>query len=123
MHANNILSFSDVTRLDEYNITANNKLAFDVMEKEFGIAPIMRASEMTTCGKIDQLSMVVYLTQIRNALTEKDTPAGNEQAFITMKGKQLNKTICCLHVRFLYMCIFSLVSIHDLYGLERQTLL
>ncbi|XP_067226795.1 F-actin-monooxygenase mical1 [Chanodichthys erythropterus] len=65
----------DVTRLDEYNITANNKLAFDVMEKEFGIDPIMRASEMTTCGKIDQLSMVVYLTQIRTALTEKDTPA------------------------------------------------
>ncbi|KTG00191.1 hypothetical protein cypCar_00027186 [Cyprinus carpio] len=53
----------------------NNKLAFDLMEREFGITPVMRASEMITCEKIDQLSMVVYLTQIRNALTEKDTPA------------------------------------------------
>uniref|UniRef100_A0A671QX70 Molecule interacting with CasL protein 1 n=1 Tax=Sinocyclocheilus anshuiensis TaxID=1608454 RepID=A0A671QX70_9TELE len=67
----------DLSSLDEYNITGTNKLAFDLMEREFGITPVMRASEMTTCGKIDQLSMVVYLTQIRNALTEKETPAGN----------------------------------------------
>uniref|UniRef100_A0A8C2BVY3 Molecule interacting with CasL protein 1 n=1 Tax=Cyprinus carpio TaxID=7962 RepID=A0A8C2BVY3_CYPCA len=79
----------NLSSLDEYNITRNNKLAFDLMEKEFGITPVMRASEMITCEKIDQLSMVVYLTQIRNALTEKDTPAGNEglflEAFITLK--------------------------------------
>ncbi|XP_073678850.1 F-actin-monooxygenase mical1 [Garra rufa] len=65
----------DMSCLDEYNITGNNKLAFDLVEKELGVAPIMRASDMTTCGKIDQLSMVAYLTQIRNALTEKHTPA------------------------------------------------
>uniref|UniRef100_A0A673ILB8 Molecule interacting with CasL protein 1 n=1 Tax=Sinocyclocheilus rhinocerous TaxID=307959 RepID=A0A673ILB8_9TELE len=65
----------DMSCLDEYNITGNNKLAFDLMEREFGITPVMRASEMTTCVKIDQLSMVVYLTQIRNALTEKHTPS------------------------------------------------
>uniref|UniRef100_A0A8C1KZP0 Molecule interacting with CasL protein 1 n=1 Tax=Cyprinus carpio TaxID=7962 RepID=A0A8C1KZP0_CYPCA len=65
----------NLSSLDEYNITRNNKLAFDLMEREFGITPVMRASEMITCEKIDQLSMVVYLTQIRNALTEKDTPA------------------------------------------------
>uniref|UniRef100_A0A672MQB7 Molecule interacting with CasL protein 1 n=1 Tax=Sinocyclocheilus grahami TaxID=75366 RepID=A0A672MQB7_SINGR len=68
----------DMSCLDEYNITGNNKLAFDLMEREFGITPVMRASEMTTCGKIDQLSMVVYLTQIRNALTEKHTPDNGE---------------------------------------------
>ncbi|XP_050952591.1 F-actin-monooxygenase mical1 isoform X2 [Labeo rohita] len=65
----------DMSCLDEYNITGNNKLAFDLVEKELGVAPIMRPSDMTTCGKIDQLSMVAYLTQIRNALTEKHTPA------------------------------------------------
>ncbi|KAL0157705.1 hypothetical protein M9458_045781, partial [Cirrhinus mrigala] len=65
----------DMSCLDEYNITRNNKLAFDLVEKELGVAPIMRASDMTTRGKIDQLSMVAYLTQIRNALTEKHTPA------------------------------------------------
>uniref|UniRef100_A0A8C1L1F8 Molecule interacting with CasL protein 1 n=1 Tax=Cyprinus carpio TaxID=7962 RepID=A0A8C1L1F8_CYPCA len=80
----------NLSSLDEYNITRNNKLAFDLMEREFGITPVMRASEMITCEKIDQLSMVVYLTQIRNALTEKDTPAGNEglflEACITLKS-------------------------------------
>ncbi|XP_058619137.1 F-actin-monooxygenase mical1 isoform X2 [Onychostoma macrolepis] len=70
-----VLAESDMSSLDEYNFTRNNKLAFGLMEREFGITPVMRASEMTTCGKIDQLSMVVYLTQIRNALTEKHTPA------------------------------------------------
>ncbi|XP_043086158.1 F-actin-monooxygenase mical1 isoform X2 [Puntigrus tetrazona] len=66
----------DVSCLDEYNITGNNNLAFDLMEREFGITPVMRAREMTTCRKIDQLSMVAYLTQIRNALTESvPTPA------------------------------------------------
>ncbi len=74
-------SRSDTSSLDEYNFTGNNKLAFGLMEREFGITPVMRASEMTTCGKIDQLSMVVYLTQIRNALTEKHTPAGNQGPF------------------------------------------
>uniref|UniRef100_A0A9J8AQP9 Molecule interacting with CasL protein 1 n=1 Tax=Cyprinus carpio carpio TaxID=630221 RepID=A0A9J8AQP9_CYPCA len=72
----------NLSSLDEYNITRNNKLAFDLMEREFGITPVMRASEMITCEKIDQLSMVVYLTQIRNALTEKDTPAGNDGLFL-----------------------------------------
>ncbi|XP_051947452.1 F-actin-monooxygenase mical1-like [Xyrauchen texanus] len=63
----------EMSHLDESNATQNIQLAFDLVEKELGIAPVMRASDMSS--KIDQLSMVVYLTQIRNALTEKETPA------------------------------------------------
>ncbi|XP_067301724.1 F-actin-monooxygenase mical1 [Pseudorasbora parva] len=80
----------NISRLDEYNITANNKLAFDIIEKEFGIVPIMRASDMTACGKIDQLSMVVYLTQIRNALTENDTPAERYNSLSPKTNKTLS---------------------------------
>ncbi|XP_059396800.1 F-actin-monooxygenase mical1-like isoform X1 [Carassius carassius] len=65
----------DLSSLDEHNVIRNNKLAFDLVEREFGIPPVMCANEMISCGKIDQLSMVFYLTQIRNALTEKESPA------------------------------------------------
>lgn len=66
-----------MSSLHESDFTQNNQLAFDLLEKEYGIAPVMHASDMSGSSKIDQLSMVVYLTQIRNALTEKDVPAGN----------------------------------------------
>ncbi|CAM4676237.1 unnamed protein product [Leuciscus chuanchicus] len=89
----------DMSRLDEYNFTANNKLAFDIAEKVFGIAPIMHAADMTTCGKIDQLSMVVYLTQIRSALTEKDTPA--ERCNILSPNNTLSLSRTRLAVSFL----------------------
>ncbi|XP_065141285.1 F-actin-monooxygenase mical1 isoform X2 [Paramisgurnus dabryanus] len=65
----------DMSSLDESDVTKNNQLAFDLIEREFGIAPVMRASDISGCNKIDQLSMVVYLTQICNALNEKQTPA------------------------------------------------
>lgn len=76
-----------MSSLDEFDATKNNQLAFDLLEKEYGITPVMRASDMSSCGKIDQLSMVVYLTQIRNALTEKDTPEG--------KRKEHNSHVQC----------------------------
>ncbi|XP_016097909.1 F-actin-monooxygenase mical1 [Sinocyclocheilus grahami] len=90
----------DMSCLDEYNITGNNKLAFDLMEREFGITPVMRASEMTTCGKIDQLSMVVYLTQIRNALTEKHTPAERSNS-LSPNNKSLSLSRTCSAAFFL----------------------
>ncbi|KTF90021.1 hypothetical protein cypCar_00015334 [Cyprinus carpio] len=90
----------DMSCLDEYNITGNNKLAFDLMEKEFGITPVMRAREMTTCGKIDQLSMVVYLTQIRTALTEKHTPAERSNSLLP-NNKTFSLSRTCSAVFFL----------------------
>lgn len=72
------LAFScrDVSTLDENNATYNNQMAFDILQKEFGIAPIMSARDFASRKEIDQLSVVLYLTQVHNAFTETPKPAG-----------------------------------------------
>ncbi|XP_017343002.1 F-actin-monooxygenase mical1 isoform X1 [Ictalurus punctatus] len=68
----------DVSTLDEKNAVYNNQVAFDILQKEFGIAPIMPASDFASSKEIDQLSVVLYLTQVHNAFSETPKPA--EQA-------------------------------------------
>ncbi|MCJ8741842.1 hypothetical protein PDJAM_G00075440 [Pangasius djambal] len=68
----------DVSTLDENNAAYNNQMAFDILQKEFGITPIMSASDIASCKEIDQLSVVLYLTQVHNAFNETPKPA--EQA-------------------------------------------
>ncbi|KAI5609040.1 [F-actin]-monooxygenase mical1 [Silurus asotus] len=75
----------DVSTLDEKNATYNNQMAFDILQKEFGITPIMSASDFASSKEIDQLSMVLYLTQVHNAFNESPKPA--EQASL---GKSLS---------------------------------
>ncbi|KAF4078681.1 hypothetical protein AMELA_G00201810 [Ameiurus melas] len=64
----------DVSTLDEKNAVYNNQMAFDILQKEFGITPIMSASDFAA-SKIDQLSVVLYLTQVHNAFSETPKPA------------------------------------------------
>ncbi|XP_037539714.1 F-actin-monooxygenase mical1-like [Nematolebias whitei] len=52
----------DLSSLDESNSVHNNQLAFSIIQKELGIPPVMSPS-----GQIDKLSMVLYLTQIKDA--------------------------------------------------------
>lgn len=61
-----LLSFpqSDMSSLDESNSVHNNQLVFSVVHKELGIPPVMSPN-----GQIDKLSMVLYITQIKDALT------------------------------------------------------
>lgn len=66
----------DVSTLDENNAAYNNQMAFDILQKEFGIAPIMSASDFASSKEIDQLSVVLYLTQVHNAFSETPKPAG-----------------------------------------------
>lgn len=66
----------DVSTLDENNAAHNNQLAFDILQKEFGITPIMSASDFASSKEIDQLSVVLYLTQVHNAFTQTPKPAG-----------------------------------------------
>lgn len=66
----------DVSTLDENNAVYNNQTAFDILQKEFGIAPIMSASDFASSKEIDQLSVVLYLTQVHNAFSETPKPAG-----------------------------------------------
>ncbi|KAM4571084.1 F-actin-monooxygenase mical1 isoform 2-T3 [Fundulus diaphanus] len=62
----------DMSSLDESNSVHNYQLAFSVVQKELGIPPVMSPS-----GQIDKLSMVLYLTQIKDGfnLSPKE-PAG-----------------------------------------------
>lgn len=69
-------SCRDVSTLDEKNAVYNNQVAFDILQKEFGIAPIMPASDFASSKEIDQLSVVLYLTQVHNAFSETPKPAG-----------------------------------------------
>ncbi|XP_015259172.1 PREDICTED: protein-methionine sulfoxide oxidase mical1-like [Cyprinodon variegatus] len=63
---------SDMSSLDESNSVHNHQLAFSVVQQELGIPPVMSPS-----GQIDKLSIVLYLTQIKDALTAPPKePAG-----------------------------------------------
>ncbi|XP_036148722.1 F-actin-monooxygenase Mical isoform X2 [Monomorium pharaonis] len=55
--------------IDFYSLNAkdavkNNQLAFDILEKELNIPPIMTGEEMIQCDVPDTLAMFSYLTQI-----------------------------------------------------------
>lgn len=41
----------------------NCQIAFDVAQREFGIAPVMSGEEMTQCSATDKLAMISYLSQ------------------------------------------------------------
>ncbi|XP_021564893.1 F-actin-methionine sulfoxide oxidase MICAL2 isoform X2 [Carlito syrichta] len=49
--------------LNEDDAVANNQLAFDVAEREFGIPPVTTGKEMASAQEPDKLSMVMYLSK------------------------------------------------------------
>ncbi|KAM6924503.1 F-actin-monooxygenase mical1 [Xenentodon cancila] len=59
----------DFSSLGESSTVHNNQLAFTILQKELGIPPVMSPSDLANSGQIDKLSMVLYLTQIRDAFT------------------------------------------------------
>ncbi|XP_026299736.1 F-actin-monooxygenase Mical isoform X4 [Apis mellifera] len=54
----------DFHNLSPDDAVTNNQLAFDILEKELGIPPIMTGEEMAQCDVPDKLAMFSYLTQI-----------------------------------------------------------
>ncbi|XP_053994798.1 F-actin-monooxygenase Mical isoform X2 [Hylaeus volcanicus] len=54
----------DFHSLQPKDIATNNQMAFDLLEKELGISPIMTGEEMAECDVPDKLAMFSYLTQI-----------------------------------------------------------
>ncbi|XP_046822760.1 F-actin-monooxygenase Mical isoform X1 [Vespa crabro] len=54
----------DFYSLQTTEAATNNQLAFDILEKELGISPIMTGEEMSQCDVPDKLAMFSYLTQI-----------------------------------------------------------
>ncbi|XP_054633120.1 F-actin-monooxygenase mical1 [Dunckerocampus dactyliophorus] len=59
----------------------NHQRAFTILEKELGIPPAMSASDFANGGQIDKLSMVLYLTQVKDAFT-LPTPATEHTGFL-----------------------------------------
>lgn len=49
--------------MNEDHAVENNQLAFDVAEREFGIAPVITGKEMASAQEPDKLSMVMYLSK------------------------------------------------------------
>lgn len=70
------MSFRDYESLDEAAVEENLRLAFDVAECEFGISPLMTVEEMLSVAEPDSLSMVMYLSQFYQLLS--NTPPSGE---------------------------------------------
>ncbi|XP_064778374.1 F-actin-monooxygenase mical1-like isoform X2 [Oncorhynchus masou masou] len=79
----------DMSSLEESNAVYNNQLAFNFLERELGILPIMSAREMSFKGQIDKLSMVHYLTQIHDEFNER-TPTKETQSLPLKPSKTLS---------------------------------
>ncbi|XP_050425009.1 F-actin-monooxygenase Mical isoform X2 [Adelges cooleyi] len=54
----------DFFSLSSTDSAKNNQLAFDILEHEFGIPPIMSGTEMEQCDVPDVLAMLSYLSQV-----------------------------------------------------------
>lgn len=72
-----------MSSLDEASAVHNNQLAFNILEKELGIPPVMSASDAASSSQIDKLSMVLYLTQIQKAFT---LPAKGKKVWGSLSG-------------------------------------
>lgn len=65
----------DLDELSADNIAANNQRAFDVLEREYGIPPVMTGQEMVDCAVPDKLTMVSYVSQIYETF-RREIPQG-----------------------------------------------
>ncbi|KAK7790107.1 hypothetical protein R5R35_007081 [Gryllus longicercus] len=54
----------DFPSLSPDDIAKNNQLAFDTLERELGVPPVMTGQEMEQCDVPDKLTMLSYLSQI-----------------------------------------------------------
>ncbi|KAM9753185.1 LOW QUALITY PROTEIN: F-actin-monooxygenase mical2b [Menidia menidia] len=65
----------DFDSLNEEEVAANNQLAFDVAEREFGIQPVTTGKEMAAQAEPDKLLMVLYLSKFYEAF--RNSPGNN----------------------------------------------
>lgn len=65
-----------MSALNDSSAVHNHQLAFSILEKELGIPPVMSPSDFTESGRIDKLSMVLYLTQVRKAFNGPEKGKG-----------------------------------------------
>ncbi|KAG5839835.1 hypothetical protein ANANG_G00209260 [Anguilla anguilla] len=69
----------DFDSLNEEDAAANNQLAFDAAEREFGIPPVTTGNEMAAAGEPDKLGMVVYLSRFYELFRGAPLPAAGSK--------------------------------------------
>ncbi|CAH1389565.1 unnamed protein product [Nezara viridula] len=57
----------DFSSLNPEEVAKNNQLAFDILEREAAIPPVMTGEEMAECVIPDRLTMLSYLSQVYEA--------------------------------------------------------
>ncbi|RXM36392.1 Protein-methionine sulfoxide oxidase MICAL2 [Acipenser ruthenus] len=65
----------DFDCLNEEDVAENNQLAFDMVEREFGIPPVTTGKEMAADSEPDKLSMVMYLSKFYELFRGTPLPA------------------------------------------------
>ncbi|KAJ1523620.1 hypothetical protein ONE63_001463 [Megalurothrips usitatus] len=93
----------DFHSLKPDDIVANNQLAFDTLERELGIPPVMTPQEMEECDVPDKLAMLSYLSQIYDTfrgeiphikhpkLDDEDTAKVKKEALLASRMRELSK--------------------------------
>ncbi|KAH6923777.1 hypothetical protein HPB50_006714 [Hyalomma asiaticum] len=65
----------DLDELSTADVATNNQHAFDILEREYGIPPVMTGQEMADCAVPDKLTMVSYISQIYETF-RREIPQG-----------------------------------------------
>lgn len=65
----------DLDELSAADVAANNQQAYDILEREYGIPPVMTGQEMADCAVPDKLTMVSYISQIYETF-RREIPQG-----------------------------------------------
>ncbi|XP_077493015.1 molecule interacting with CasL [Amblyomma americanum] len=65
----------DLDELSAVDVATNNQQAFDILEREYGIPPVMTGQEMADCAVPDKLTMVSYVSQIYETF-RREIPQG-----------------------------------------------
>ncbi|XP_012938607.1 protein-methionine sulfoxide oxidase mical3b [Aplysia californica] len=68
-------SIIDNSMLMEFDIVANNRLAFSVAERELGIPPVMSGEDMARHELPDKLTMISYLSQFYEVFKHQPLPS------------------------------------------------